>query len=348
MALRIVVTGASGNVGTALLRRLVDDPAVAEVVGLARRRPSLALPKVTWLAADVRTADLASIFRGADAVVHLAWLIQPSHDAEELESVNVVGTDRVADAVAAAGVRTLVHASSVGAYSPGPKDRAVDESWPTDGVASSFYSRHKAIAERRLDRLEADYPEVRVVRLRKGLIFKGDSASGIRRLFVGPAVPGPFLRPSHLPFVPDVARLRVQAVHADDVAEAYRLALHGGPDVRGAFNIAAAPVLDPSSLAAILGARKLRVPAPLLRAVVAATWKVGLQPTPPGWLDLALGVPLMATDRARDVLGWTPRVTAGDALRELLEGMADEDGTATPPLQPWRGAVDEAAAGVSS
>jgi nucleoside-diphosphate-sugar epimerase len=46
--------------------------------------------------------------------------------------VNVDGSARVFRAVADAGVRSLVYASSVGAYSRGPKDRLVDESWPTD------------------------------------------------------------------------------------------------------------------------------------------------------------------------------------------------------------------------
>ena len=77
----------------------------------------------------------------------------------------------------------LVYASSVGAYSPGPKDRRVDESWPTAGIESSFYSRHKAEVERLLDRFERETPSVRVVRLRPALIFKREAASGIRRLF---------------------------------------------------------------------------------------------------------------------------------------------------------------------
>ena len=332
--MRIVVTGGSGNVGTSVLRTLSASPEVTSLVGVARRRPVLALPKLTWSAADIRTADLEGIFRGADAVVHLAWLIQPSRDGEELESVNVGGTARVLAAAAAAGVRTFAYASSVGAYSPGPKDETVDEAWPTDGIASSFYSRHKAIVERMLDRFEGEHPAIRVVRMRKALIFKRDAASGIRRLFVGPAVPGALLRPSRLPAVPRLARLRFQAVHTDDVAEAYRMALLS-PTAEGPFNLAADPVLDPDSLSEILSARAVRVPRRILRPLVAASWKVGLQPTPPGWLDLALQVPLLDTRRARDELGWSPTRTAGEALVELLEGMSDGAGIATPPLVPW-------------
>src|SRR6185436_17711043 len=163
------------------------------------------------------TSDLSDAFRGADAVVHLAWLIQPSRDERALEAVNVHGSRRVFEAAAAAGVGTLVHASSVGAYSAGPDDRAVDESWPTGGTPTSFYARHKAAAERALDAIEAAHPELRVVRLRPGLIFKREAASGIRRLFAGPLLPSPLVDPRLLPVLPLPRGLRLQAVHGDDV-----------------------------------------------------------------------------------------------------------------------------------
>jgi UDP-glucose 4-epimerase len=330
--MRVVVVGATGNVGTSLLRALSADASVDEIVGVARRRPQVSYPRTTWLCADVVHDDLVTAFRGADAVVHLAWLIQPSRDRATTRSVNVDGSRRVFDACAAAGVPALVYASSVGAYSPGPKDRAVDESWPTEGIRTSFYSRDKADVERLLDDVEAAHPDMRVVRLRPGLIFKGEAASGIRRLFAGPLLPTPLLRRRLIPIVPAMERLRFQAVHSFDVGAAYHLALTR--DVRGAFNIAAEPVLDPDELARLLGARPVPVPPRVLRTAVDAAWKLRLQPTPPGWLDLALGVPIMDTTRAREELGWTPTRTAGEALLELIEAMRRGDGLPTAPLEP--------------
>jgi nucleoside-diphosphate-sugar epimerase len=339
--MRIVVTGATGNVGTSLLRALEADPEVEAVVGLARRRPQLTLAKTRFHAVDIVRDDLVTLFRGADVVVHLAWLIQPSRDRATLRAVNVEGSRRVFDAAVAADVPALVYASSIGAYSPGPKDRAVDESWPTGGIDTSFYAVDKRDVERILD----DYEDrLRVVRLRPGLIFKADAASEIRRLFAGPFLPTPLLRRRLIPIVPSMPRLRFQAVHSHDVGEAYRLA--AVKDVRGAFNVAADPVLDPPELARILGARAVPVPPRLVRAVASFTWRARLQPTPPGWLDMALAVPIMDTSRARTELGWTPTRRADDTLLELLDGMRRGDGLATPPLAPSGNRLEELRTGV--
>src|SRR4051812_37784930 len=233
--MKIVVTGATGNVGTSVVRALGADERVGEIVGLARRLPDWRPPRTRWVSVDVERDPLDGVFEGADAVIHLAWLIQPSRDGAELERVNVEGSRKVFAAAARAGA-AIVHASSVGAYSPGPKDRAVDESWPTEGVASSFYARHKAAADRLLDRCAAEFPSMRVVRLRPGLIFKQEAASEIRRYFAGPFLPSFLMRPGLIPVVPDVERLRFQAVHSLDVGDAYRLAAVR-EDASGAFNV---------------------------------------------------------------------------------------------------------------
>lgn len=330
--MRVAIVGATGNVGTSLLAALRDDAEIEEIVGIARRQPGISVPRTRWVCADITRDDLTEAFRGVDAVVHLAWLIQPSRDRSTTRAVNVDGSRRVFEAAVAAGASSLIYASSVGAYSPGPKDRAVDESWPTGGIPSSFYSRDKADVEAILDSFERAHENLRVVRLRPGLIFKGDAASGIRRLFAGPLLPTPLLRRRLIPIVPALERLRFQAVHSLDAGAAYRLALLG--DVRGAFNVAAEPVLDPPELGRLLGARPVPVPRRALRAAVDLSWKLRLQPTPPGWLDLALGVPLMDTTRARTELAWTPQHTAGEALLELIDAMRRGDGLETPPLEP--------------
>jgi UDP-glucose 4-epimerase len=328
---KVVVTGATGNVGTSVVEALGRDERVSEIVGIARRLPAWRPDRTRWVSADVTRDDFRPHFEGAAAVIHLAWLIQPSRDDAQLERVNVDGSRRVFEAAARANVEALVHASSVGVYSPGPKDRAVDESWPRDGIESLFYSRHKAQAERLLDAFE---DELRVVRLRPGLIFKREAGPEIRRLFAGPFLPTALL--GRIPVLPLPTRLVLQCVHAADVGEAYRLAALSD-HAHGAYNIAADPVLGPDALARLLGARRVTVPERPLRALADITFRARLQPAPAGWLDMGLAVPTMDTRRAREQLGWVPKTTSGDALLELLSGMRHAAGAPTPPLEPHAG-----------
>jgi UDP-glucose 4-epimerase len=334
--MRIVVAGATGNIGTSVLRSLENEESVESVLGLARRLPEVSMPKVEWASVDVVDEDLVPHFRGADAVVLLAWLIQPSRNLTKQWMVNVEGSTRVARAVKEAGVPSLLYASSVGAYSAGPKDRRVDESWPTGGVPSSYYGRHKAEVERRLDRFEAEAPEVRVVRMRPGLVFKKEAAEGIRRLFAGPFFPSFLANPALINLIPAIENLRSQVVHSYDVGEAFRLAIVN-EDARGPFNLAAEPVLDAGEIGRILNARPVPMSAHLVRASAGVSWALRLQPVPPGWLDLSRNVPIMDITRARTDLGWTPQYSADEAMLDLLEGLRTGSGLDTPPLSPKTG-----------
>ncbi|WP_049573072.1 NAD-dependent epimerase/dehydratase family protein [Streptomyces sp. SBT349] len=347
---RVVVVGATGNAGSALVRSLAGDPGVSSVVGLARRIPDWSVEKTTWAALDLRDPaadrDLAHHFDGADAVVHLAWMIQPARDPLMTWRTNVLGTAHVLRAAAAARVPALVVASSVGAYAPGPKDRAVDESWPTHGWPSASYTREKAYVERLLDTFAFEHPDTRVVRMRPGFLFAREAASGQRRLFMGPLVPGPLVRPERAPLVPDVPGLRFQVLHTSDAAEAYRLAVHR--PVRGAFNLATEPVVDPALLASLFGARPVRLPRALLRGALAAAWRARLAPAPPALFDAFVRLPVMDCARARDELGWVPRLGAEETLRDLIHGLRHRSGLNTPPLRSElpHGRLDEFATGV--
>ena len=330
--MRVVVVGATGNIGTSVLRSLENEERVESILGIARRRPALRVPKTEWAEADIVTDDLVPHLRGADAVVLLAWLIQPSRDLNKLWMTNVEGSTRVMRAVKEAGVPALLYASSVGTYSPGPKDRAVDESWPVDGVPTAYYARHKAEVERRLNSFEDEAPDVRVVRMRQALVFKREAATGIRRLFAGPLLPSILARPSLINLIPEIENLRGQVVHSYDVGEAYRLALTR--EVRGAFNLAAEPVLDAHEVGRILNARPVPLPARLARTGADLSWRLRLQPVSAGWFDMALSVPIMDTTRARTQLGWTPRRSADETLLDLLAGLREGAGLDTPPLSP--------------
>ena len=328
--MRVVVTGASGNVGTALLERLSSDENVESIVGVARRTHSWGPGKVTWKRADVAEDDLQETFRGADAVVHLAWLFQPTRHPGRTWQANVVGTQRVLDAVSRADVPALVVASSVGAYSPRANLETVDESWPTLGCATAAYSREKAFVERMLDAHEARYPHRRVVRMRPAFIFQRSSADQQRRLFLGPFTPRAALQRGRLPVLPLPRGLHLQALHSSDAADAYARAVT--QQVEGAFNLTTEGFLDGTALAEVIGTRKVDVPVKAVRAALAAAYLAHAVPASPGLFDLAMSVPMMSAERARTELGWQPQFDARASVAAFLEGTERDDDGPTPPL----------------
>lgn len=342
--MRVVVVGGSGNVGTAVLRRLRHDPTVTSLGGVARRVPQGPVPApydtTDWTAVDIgeRGPDepvverLRRAFAGADAVVHLAWLIQPSHDRDQLRRVNVDGMRRVLAAVVAARVPHLAVASSVGAYSPSYTEQARDEGWDTGGVRSSQYSVDKVAVERLLDEAELRHPSLAIARLRPALVFQHAAGHEIKRYFLGPFVPAGVLD-GRLPVLPWPAGLRVQAVHADDLAEAFRETVVR--QARGAYNIAGPGLVRAADVADVVSQGKWReVPHGPVRAGLSLAWHARLAPIGPGWFDLAASVPVLDTGRAARELAFRPRYTGVQAMRDLLAGLVRGAGTASPPMRP--------------
>jgi len=331
--MRIAVTGATGNIGTSVLHRLGED-GTHTLVGLARRTPpDRGGRTVDWVGVDL-TDDaclpvLERAFTGADAVVHLAWGFQPSHDLHYLEELGVGGTRRVLTALTAAGVPHLVHMSSIGAYSPKHDDTPVDESWPTDGVPTSRYSVHKAAAERLLDAHEQSEGPTLLTRLRPGIVGQRAAGSALLRYGVPALVPAAVL--DHVPILPVDRRLTVPMVHADDVADAVARALERSSG--GAFNLAADPPITTALIAEALGARPIHVPSAVLRPLMSLAWHARLQQVDAGWLDMAFALPLLDTSRARRELGWSPRVDAVTVLREVLAGMRERASGDSPVLR---------------
>ncbi|MGJ3190691.1 NAD-dependent epimerase/dehydratase family protein [Paenarthrobacter sp. FR1] len=343
--MRIVITGATGHVGTEVLKRLQsarsEEGADLELVGIARRAPdqdSAPYQGVEWHTLDIGSSedqvDVEVAMAGADAVVHLAWLIQPNHNRQLLRQTNVAGTAHVLAAAKKAGVGHIVCASSVGAYSPAPKDQRTKEGWPAAGIPKSHYSVDKAAQERLLDGFAKDNPDIVVARLRPALTFSAGAGSEVGRYFLGRILPRLVPRKPWLPLLAVPRELVFQAVHAADVADAYWRVLERKAE--GAFNIAAEPVIDPNALAWIFSARRvLPFPLPLLRAVVEVSWHLRLQVTDGGWVDMAANAPIMDTARAHSLLGWSPKHSSLESLAEMLDGLGAGKGwKASPPLEP--------------
>lgn len=335
--MRIVITGASGNIGTALRRCLAARG--HELVGIARRPPShrdRPDDGTAWIALDLAEPSsegpLREAMADADAVVHLAWGFQPSHDADYLERLGVGGTRRVLAAADATGVQHLVHMSSIGAYAERTSMQPVKESWPTTGIRTLPYSRHKAAAERLLDDYEVAGGRLTVTRIRPGIVGQSSAGSALLRYGVPAYVPAALLR--HLPVMPLDRRLWIPVVHSQDVADAVARSLDSGAS--GAFHLATALPIGPQDIAQAFGARWVPLPAHALRGAAWGMWQARLQPVDPGWLDMALTVPMLDTTKAQRELGWSPSRTGVEVLHELVTGFQHADSDATPALRRRR------------
>jgi UDP-glucose 4-epimerase len=344
--LTIAVTGASGNLGTALLRRLTaPGTGVAEIRGLARRQPPDVPPydTVRWHLADLGDpADGEGVLPGfldeVDAVVHLAWAMQPGRHPDDLHRVNVDGTRRVVRAAAAAGVAQFVHLSSLGAYTPTAIGQRVAEDWPTTGIPTSQYSRDKSEAERVVREVLARHGDTTLTVVRPTLVLQPEVGSEMGRYFLGPLLhgvvrrlPGPVARVLPLP----LPQLSVAFVHADDVADALARMLDrraGGP-----FNLTAEPLMDADAIARALGTWRVPVPAFALRAALQAAFTAHLVPTEPGWLDVALRAPALDATRAHRQLDWTPIHRGDQVLAQFVAALGRGEGAPGPLLQPASG-----------
>lgn len=336
MSKRIVITGASGNVGTALLRRLAEDGTDYEIIGITRRRPPPdgVYRSVHWHELDLADpgveVQLLNAFRDAQCVIHLAWGFQPTRNRRYLDAVAVNGSGAVLSAAHKAKVPQLLHMSSVGTYAAGRYGERVDESWSTAGIKSSAYSIAKSTVEHMLDDYERRNPDgVGITRMRPGFIMQRDAASGLRRYTLPAYLDPRWLR--WLPVLPLDRSLCVSIVHADDVADACVKAIERC--ALGPFNLAAEPPVSRDDIAKTLRAYPLHVPSALLGLAVQASWRARLQPIDRGWLDMAFSLPLLDTGRAHDVLEWSPRWESVAALSDLIDGFLHDSGTPSPVLR---------------
>lgn len=310
--MRVLVTGSASRLGHVLLPRLSADDRIKQIIGVDLRDTAFRDPRYTQVLLDTRSAELATVLKGADAVVHLATVARPRgagperRDRATMRAINVVGTQNVAQLAYAQGVRRLVFVSSAALYELPPRARVISEShprraWPGIGYADDCFE-----VEAWLDEFDQDRANFTVVRLRPHFIVG-------RNTFVRGIIAAPF-------YIPLTDRPRLQCVHEDDVVQAIIAALY--QDVRGAFNLACA---DSATLEEIKRMQhRLLVPLafPLARGLLRLAARVGGS-TDPAWIEALRYNLILDTARARKQLRWRPRY---DSVMACIAGKAGPDG----------------------
>lgn len=177
-AVKIVVTGALGHIGSAVIRALPAQFPGSEIVMVdnmsTQRYPSLfGLPaegRYRFVETDVRDIDLAPLFSGADIVIHLAAITDAAGSfdkAAALEANNFGTTEKVAAACMKVGAR-LIHLSSTSVY--GTQSEVVSEDCPADDLKPQSPYAETKLKEENLVR-SLDGSGLRAIVCRFGTIF---------------------------------------------------------------------------------------------------------------------------------------------------------------------------------
>ncbi|MEI8254180.1 MAG: NAD-dependent epimerase/dehydratase family protein, partial [Deltaproteobacteria bacterium] len=305
--MHVAVTGASGQLGSHVLRRLVDDPSVQSVVSLDLRPPRVSGAKLRHVEADVREPDFARHLVRCDALVHLAFVVIRKLPRAQFDDINVRGSENVFGAAAHAGLRQIVYTSSVAAY--GVVDghpRPLTEDAPRVRQADFAYACAKYDVESFLDRFEGLHPDLPVARLRPGVL-------------IGARMDHPGSRALRNRLLFDVGGGPSPLVWDEDVADAVMLALHRR--ARGAFNVVADDPRTARELARAAGFRYVFLPSTVLRAGVRAgplVERLGLgEAMDPAWMSVSTDMQVSSA-KARATLGWNPTCpTAIDVMRRF-------------------------------
>jgi nucleoside-diphosphate-sugar epimerase len=324
--LTVAVTGPTGTFGSGLLPLLEADDRVARVVGIARRPFDPAergWSKMEYRRGDVRDPDgLREAFRGADVVVHLAFLITGNAPRSTAREINVEGTLNAFRAAAAVGAERFVYASSLAAYGFHPDNPPlITEDWPVRPAARLFYAQEKAELEELLQAEAGRHPGLGLYLLRPPVVVGPDVVGG-KDVLPGPLAPlgrALFSRPRRLPVpVPTlVPEFELQLIHQDDVGQALLLCVLGaGPP--GAYNIAGDGLLTAVDVAREFGAVPVPVPAGPTRWAARAAARLPFLPPAAEWVEAFTRPSIMDTSRAKRELGWQPRFTGLEALRDTL------------------------------
>jgi nucleoside-diphosphate-sugar epimerase len=328
--LTVAVTGPTGTFGFGLLPLLEAEPRVGRVLGIARRPFDPAahgFAKLEYRQGDVRdAAALRETFTGSDVVVHLAFLITGTARREETRAINVEGTLNAYRAAREAGVTRFVYASSVAAYGFHPDNPVgMTEEWPTRPAERLFYAQEKAELEALLQDEITREPDGPALYLLRPPIVLGPHATGAKG-----SVPEPLaqlgkavldvVRRLPVPVPMLAAEVAMQFIHEDDVGQALLLCvLAAGPP--GAYNIAADDVLTGADIVRELGLAPIGLPARgvnlAARAISKLPWP-GIVPPSAEWIESLSHPSIMDTTKAREALGWSPRYTAREALRDTL------------------------------
>jgi UDP-glucose 4-epimerase len=297
--MRYVITGGSGYIGSRLVELLERRDDTEKIVICDLAPPKAYRPHTEFERVDVRDrAAVRSVLERVrpDVLMHLAFILNPSHDEEFAYNVDVNGTHNVLEAAAAAGTaQVLVTTSGVayGAFPDNPVPLTEDD--PVRGVAGFTYARDKTESDRLCQLWALQHPDRVMTIVRPCIVFGPNVDNYLVRLW------------TKQPFAVDVGTIdrQVQFVHEDDVVEGITALLLGRHS--GAFNVAGDGLMTNRECAELIGSPIRRMPLRVYRGLARVMWKLRQSEVPPGGIEFALHSWLLSNEKLKQTTGWRPK-----------------------------------------
>lgn len=299
--MHIVITGSAGRLARVLIPRLLANPAIGRISGIDQRAHDFKHPKFTGYVADIRQSTVMKTLQGADALLHMAFVLMGGHlgrgrhQRALIRDINVNASIQLFEAAVAADVQRLLFVSSAAAYGAWPNNpEAIVETQALRAMPGFAYAQDKVAVEHWLDGLESRHPEQRVIRLRPHAIL-GLHAHPLLRMV---------LRQPFYPALADPLPL-TQCVWEEDVAQAIETALLSA-QAAGAYNLAAQPAMSLHAMLAHRHRWTLPFPLGLAQRLHRLAWSVTAMAGEPGWVQGMRHHLALDTDKAQRELHWRP------------------------------------------
>jgi UDP-glucose 4-epimerase len=324
--MKYLITGGSGYIGGRLID-LILSRGEAEIVNVDIKPPPVERAGSRFVRMDIRDRGMEALLHAErpDALVHLAFVLNPMRDEQTMYDIDVNGTQNALDAASKAGVQQVLVASSTTAYGAWPDNPVpLTEEDPVRGMPNYEYARDKTEIDRISQLWAAKHPDRTMTIVRPTIVFGPNVDNYIIRYWTK----APFLA------LIDGVDLDMQYVHEDDVVEALsRLLLERKA---GIFNVTGDGTVKLSEAAQLAGLKVRKISYKLYRRMAAATWKLHL-PTveaPPGQLDFVRHPWIASNEKLKRELDWTPRYTSRETFEIALRAKGVLGAEASPQQTP--------------
>ena len=325
--MRYLITGGSGYIGTRLVELLSRREDTEKIVICDVVPPTGGYrPKSEFERVDVRDrgAVHSAIKRAnPDVLVHLAFILNPSHDEGFMYDVDVNGTHNVLEAAAEAGIRQVLVTTSAVAYGAFPDNPdPITEEHPVRGVARFSYARDKTESDRIIQLWALQHPETITTIVRPCIVFGPNVDNYLLRLW------------TKQPFAVDAGNLdsHIQFVHEDDVVDAVSGLLIGRH--AGQFNLAPDGLMTLRECAELLETPVRKMPLRLYRAIARVLWRLRMSEAPPGQIDFALYPWIVSNAKVKSTLGWTPKHTSRETFEITMRAQGKLPAADVPAASP--------------